>query len=43
MLFRSLWDKYEARGLIVIGVPSNDFGEQEPETEGRIKEFCQGA
>lgn len=38
-----LWDKYEERGLVVIGVPSNDFGAQEPKGEGEIKSFCQGA
>ena len=37
---QKLWEKYESRGLVVIGVPSNDFGEQEPGTEAQIKEFC---
>jgi glutathione peroxidase len=27
---QKLWERYEARGLVVIGVPSNDFGAQEP-------------
>jgi glutathione peroxidase len=40
---QALWDKYEAKGLVVIGVPSNDFGEQEPKAENEIKEFCEGA
>ena len=31
------------RGLVVIGVPSNDFGEQEPKAEGEIADFCKGA
>ena len=35
-----LWAKYRDRGLVVIGVPSNDFGRQEPGTEAEIKEFC---
>jgi glutathione peroxidase len=26
----TLWDRYRARGLLVLGVPSNDFGGQEP-------------
>lgn len=40
---QKLWQDYEAKGLVVIGVPSNDFGEQEPKSEGEIKEFCKGA
>lgn len=35
------WDAYKDRGLIVLGVPSNDFGSQEPGTEAEIKEFCE--
>jgi glutathione peroxidase len=35
-----LFETYEPRGLTVIGVPSNDFGAQEPGTEAQIKEFC---
>lgn len=38
-----LWERYEAKGLVVIGVPSNDFGGQEPNSEAEIKSFCQGA
>lgn len=40
---QELWSKYEDKGLVVIGVPSNDFGEQEPKSEGEIKKFCEGA
>ena len=40
---QQLWERYEAKGLVVIGVPSNDFGAQEPKAEAEIKEFCQGA
>lgn len=32
--------KYKDRGLVVIGVPSNDFGGQEPGTPDDIKAFC---
>lgn len=39
---QALSEKYQARGLTVIGVPSNDFGNQEPKAAGEIKEFCQG-
>lgn len=37
---QSLWRKYRDRGLVVLGVPSNDFGEQEPGSEKEIKCFC---
>jgi glutathione peroxidase len=40
---QTLWERYEARGLVVIGVPSNDFGEQEPRSESEILGFCKGA
>ncbi len=35
-----LWERYKDRGLVVIGVPSNDFGAQEPGTEAEIHDFC---
>lgn len=35
-----LWRRYCARGLVVLGVPSNDFGRQEPGTEEEIAAFC---
>lgn len=31
---------FKARGLRVLGFPSNDFGAQEPGSEAVIKEFC---
>ena len=40
---QTLWERYESRGLVVIGVPSNDFGEQEPKAESDILGFCKGA
>src|ERR1700759_4614213 len=36
----ALWQKYRDKGLILLGVPSNDFGRQEPGTEAEIKTFC---
>lgn len=39
---QALWETYRDRGLVVIGVPSNDFGNQEPGSEDEIKEFCEG-
>jgi glutathione peroxidase len=37
----ALWQRYRPRGLVVLGVPSNDFGEQEPGTPSEIKQFCE--
>lgn len=37
---QTLSDTYANRGLVVLGVPSNDFGRQEPGTEAQIKDFC---
>lgn len=37
----ALYSKYQARGLVVLGFPSNDFGEQEPGSEEQIKAFCE--
>jgi glutathione peroxidase len=39
---QKLWENYEKQGLVVIGVPSNDFN-QEPEKDAEIAKFCQGA
>lgn len=36
-----VWQMYRDRGLVVLGVPSNDFGGQEPGTEADIKAFCE--
>lgn len=38
---QQLWDRYRARGLVVLGVPCNDFGGQEPGAAGEIQAFCQ--
>ena len=40
---QNLWQRYRAHGLVVLGVPSNDFGGQEPGTEKEIKKFCAAA
>ena len=37
----ALSKKYRERGLVVIGVPSNDFGGQEPGSSEQIRQFCQ--
>jgi glutathione peroxidase len=36
-----LWRRYREAGLVVIGVPSNDFAGQEPKSEREIKAFCE--
>ena len=36
-----LRNQYKARGVIVLGVPSNDFGQQEPGSAKEIKAFCE--
>jgi len=38
---QELWERYRDRGLVVVGVPSNDFGGQEPGSESEIKQFCE--
>jgi len=38
---QSLHRKYGDRGLVVLGVPSNDFGAQEPGDASDIKHFCE--
>ena len=38
---QALWERFRDRGLVVLGVPSNDFGGQEPGSEAEIKEFCE--
>lgn len=35
-----LYQAYKDKGLVIIGVPSNDFGKQEPGSAADIAEFC---
>ncbi|WP_262690272.1 glutathione peroxidase [Kordiimonas aestuarii] len=37
---QALWEEYRDEGLVVVGVPANDFGDQEPGNEKNIKNFC---
>ena len=37
---QALYKKYGKDGLVVLGVPANDFGRQEPGTEAQIRKFC---
>lgn len=36
-----LWGEYKAKGVVVLGIPSNDFGGQEPGTSEQIARFCE--
>ena len=38
---QKIWDKYQEMGLVMVGVPSNDFGQQEPGNNDEIKNFCE--
>jgi len=37
---QKLYDTYESKGLVILGVPSNDFGKQEPGSGEEIAKFC---
>lgn len=37
----ALWKDKHDKGLIILGVPCNDFGAQEPGSESEIKTFCE--
>jgi glutathione peroxidase len=37
---QTLWQERRGDGLVVLGVPSNDFGAQEPGSEAAIAQFC---
>ncbi len=36
-----LWGEYKDKGVVVLGIPSNDFGKQEPGTAEEIAQFCE--
>jgi len=38
---QNLHESYKNKGLVVIGMPSNQFGGQEPGSESEIKNFCE--
>ena len=38
---QNVWEKYQSKGIIMLGVPSNDFGQQEPGSSIEIKNFCE--
>ena len=35
-----VYDKFKDKGLVVVGIPSNDFGGQEPGSNAEVKQFC---
>ena len=38
---QALWQRYREHGLVVVGFPSNEFGAQDPGSDGEIASFCQ--
>jgi glutathione peroxidase len=36
----ALYEKYKDRGLVIVGIPANNFAAQEPGTNEEIKKFC---
>tara|TARA_Y100000590_G_scaffold173196_1_gene198052 strand:- start:5989 stop:6546 length:558 start_codon:yes stop_codon:yes gene_type:complete len=38
---QKIWSEYQKKGVVMIGVPSNDFGNQEPGNNEDIKNFCE--
>ena len=37
---QKLWEKYESKGLVVLGIPSDSFN-QEKKSNNEVKEFCE--
>jgi glutathione peroxidase len=38
---QKIYEDFKDKGLIVIGIPTNQFGGQEPGSEKEIKNFCE--
>ena len=36
----AVYEKYKDRGLVIVGIPANNFAQQEPGTNAEIKTFC---
>ena len=36
----TIFKKYQGQGLVIIGVPANNFGGQEPGSDAEVKQFC---
>jgi len=37
---QAIYEKYKNKGFVILGVPANDFGMQEPGTDAEIVKFC---
>jgi glutathione peroxidase len=37
----TVWQQHRDQGLVILGVPSNDFGQQEPGSSDEIASFCE--
>ena len=38
---QKVWENYQTKDVIMLGIPSNDFGQQEPGTNKEINNFCE--
>ncbi|WP_404789111.1 glutathione peroxidase [Altericista sp. CCNU0014] len=38
---QALYEKYADRGLVILGFPCNQFGQQEPGSASEIRSFCE--
>ena len=36
----AIYEKYKDRGLVIVGIPANNFAQQEPGSNEEIKKFC---
>jgi glutathione peroxidase len=36
----AVYEKYKDKGLVIVGIPANNFAQQEPGTNEEIKKFC---
>ena len=38
---QKIWEEYKDKDVVIVGIPSNDFGNQEPGSNKEIKNFCE--
>lgn len=36
----AVYEKYKDKGFVIVGIPANNFAQQEPGTDEEIKKFC---